>query len=103
MFKLAVISLFLLLSPNAPKIVEQGPAVLENCSLDDDPFGCHAVRMIVENPLRRKVLVRINCGSDLDETEVTIFPRTKQELVIQSDLPGTTCRIGSWQSLEEKK
>lgn len=102
MLKILFVS-FLMLSQNSPKIVDRHPVELSGCSVEDDPFGCHAEELTIENPLRRKVLVRINCGSDLDETELTLFPHTRQKFVIQTDFPSLSCRIGSWVSVEGKK
>lgn len=83
-----------------PSIVSREKVQLDEC---DDPIGCNAEKLVVYNPRKEPVLVMISCGSDFDETQLPVYPHTKQTVTIEMNIPGATCLIHSWLPLTEKK
>lgn len=71
----------------------------ENKCTENDPLGpCYSRLLLIENPLKDPVILKLDCGLDLSEPEVTIPARVRQEVEITSDAPGGTpgCSIRSW-------
>lgn len=64
----------------------------------DDPLGpCVPQLLIINNPLKRAVVVTLGCGFDLEKPEFIIPAKRKIEAEVTSDFPGNiSCFIDSW-------
>lgn len=75
----------------------------ENRCADDDPLGpCPSFIMLIENPLKRTVVVTLSCGLDLQKPEVVVPAKRRVTTEITSDAPGMlSCSIESWRSIKK--
>lgn len=93
--------LLLFLSPThvlrgpAPRIIEQHTIVDFKC---DNQLGCQSQSVTIYNPQSIKLIVKVNCGSELDESEVKLFPHVKNTAWIELNLPlgREGCKLGTW-------
>ncbi len=68
-----------------PTIVSQDRVAIDNC-VQDPLSPCEAIAVIVENPAKTAVKVKVKCGPD-DEADVELKPQTMKLVFINLTMP----------------
>lgn len=84
----------------APRIIKHSTTHMKDCK--EDPLSpCIMERIVIENPLYRYVDATVSCGNEFDEQVLELYPRARQEFVIELTYPTSGsnapyCKIDNW-------